>query len=996
MVKQSLLAAVVMATMVCAVVGRVEALDIQGYAQAAVDDYKSMKGSLGIDAYEAKVKRAGEMDDEYDRQHPENRTSSVKNEIQAYTEVVSDGYGKLFSALGSYEFDKARVLARDSTIEEGVGKWYTYRQPGYEHIDASAIGKIMESYVPGTQGAKDINDYDARLKQKIAESISSFTEQHDRKMNDFFKKVCKDPWTYYDDYKKKEVKATFLYPKCVERKSYFPEDYREYNLWYLGGIETILNYDFWAEEGLAIHIWVGIWSSDDQESSVSGMFKDYEMIDQSGDTMILERKKYKECKLVHNYKGRKSLAVIYQIDGADELAKKMAFYLKDYLVSGAVSAEVNPEEQAGAEEFKIEAMDTTSLAASPGKPDTCRLKVSVARRVKDENGKIVVRPAAGAEVNFEKPRLGKLSAAQAVTDANGEAMVVYQAPSEEELADNNRVTVDITVRGKEPGEHDYMPISVENVGAKISAEAEHEILPSLSKFYSQITFKFRGPDKEYKAIVSTQQKDGALVQKQDEAGGTGRLEMQVRPGSTNEVFYHWVGDQEMTSAREDVVTIEIPELKLKQELKISVGIDLQMLRVENRWKEPVIPGVYHPFKVYVNDVFHPKADAAELFKKFYFKAHLKVKQEYFEPVTIYDPEKEDWLPRLMAHIDGAVIPQGALVRDLIDAKLEKSEKGESFLIAEDLKEDKSVEAAFPGFIPYDRGNYQFAIQLVCDYDSNKSNNQILSQVIDVSQYSVHEEMLNGFLLPTAKSYVSMVPYAGSVLFGIDTGVKIQQGKYKEAIVDTALMIGSDVAGEWIDTKRMEILEKPYKEIVAKATRTPLDKLGKKELAYCLKRAKEQYAGDLGGAVIGWTIDKAKEKIEEKGPVRAAQPAGFEFLRLFLKGYGDYGLIAITKDGLKDCSFYDQKGQKLTNAPAQVFSGPAEGERVFDEKEVIVVPFKLDEEIRVQAEGTGGPGNIITITPEKVSTHEYSKTRGQYKMKVNKSGAKEESVPESGK
>jgi len=642
-------------------------------------------------------------------------------------------------------------------------------------------------------------------------------------------------------------------------------------------------------------------------------------------------------------------------------------------------------EEGGSGKFDIEAMDSTTLAASPGKPNTCRLKVIVARSVKNENGKAIVRPAVGARVTFEKPAWGGLSQKEAVTDANGEAIVVYRAPAEEELKDKDRVSVDITARGENPGEYDYVPVSVENTSGKIMTEVEHEILPSISEYYSRITFKFRGEDKEYDVIVSIKQKDGALVTKRGEKGGTNRLEMKIRPGGTNEVFYHWTGARELTSARDDIVSIEIPGLELKKELQISVGIDLQPLRVENNWQGAAFPGVYHPFKVYVNDGFHPEADAAELFRKFHFRADLKMNQEYYEPVTIYDPDKESWLSRLISHMEGAVMPRGALTNSVINAKLEKGGQGDAFLIYEDWKEEKSMEASLPGAIPYDRGSYQFGFVLSCEDDANEDNNKILSQVINVEEYSAGGEMLNEFLVPTMKSYASMVPESGLVLYAIDTGVNLKEGNYTEAVVDTALQVGSDVAGDWIDTKRMEILEKPFKKIVAKATGKPVSKLSKEELKYCLKRAKEQYAGDLGGVIANWTMEKAKDEFMAKGmrekTAQDQQPAGWEFLRLFLKGYGDYGLVILDKKGLDDYKIYDQAGNELKNAPAQIFSGPAEDQRIFDKKEVVAVPFMLGENIEIHAAGTGEPGEIITITPRGITKREYPGKKWQTKIQV---------------
>ena len=227
MAKKLLLITAAAITAVAAVAGaifysaaaRVKAADIQGYAQSAVSDYESMIRSLGVEEYKTNVEQAKEKDDEYDRQHPENKTSYTKNEMQAYAQVVSDGYGKLFQALKDYEFDKARVLAYDWTIGDGVGEWFMYRGPEYSHIDVSAIGQAVESYVPG---ANNSNDLSAKLNEKIAGFISEFTAQHDKKMNEFFKQACANPWPYHDDYKKRKTKPLLYIPRASKGRCTFP------------------------------------------------------------------------------------------------------------------------------------------------------------------------------------------------------------------------------------------------------------------------------------------------------------------------------------------------------------------------------------------------------------------------------------------------------------------------------------------------------------------------------------------------------------------------------------------------------------------------------------------------------------------------------------------------------------------------------------------------------------------------------------------------------
>ena len=761
----------------------------------------------------------------------------------------------------------------------------------------------------------------------------------------------------------------------------------------------MLNYDLSSKENYTnIGLYVCILSPD--ERTAPDLFDRYKIIDRGSNYLILESNEYEEYKLIHFYKGRRSLALMYHVEAHKEIARQMIFRLKDYVVSGSVDSTGSQDEQADPDLLDIEALGSTKLATSPNEPSTCQLKVTLNTAQKSRKGQLTYTPAKNAKVTFEKPRLGSLSATQAITDAEGQLVVTYTAPSEQQLAGKNRVDVQITARGENPGQYDYTVVNVQSMEGEIAALTEYEILPSLGKYYSRVTFKFKAPlksdSKPYKASIKTQQKNAALVKNHGEKGGQTSMEMDVWPNKTSSVFYHWIGPQRIDLAKDDVITVEIPELTLRKQVKISVGVDLQFLRAEPAWKGAALPGAYHPFKLYLRDGFHPKADTAKLFKDFHIKPKLGIKQTYFAPVTIYDPKKEGWLSRFISHIEGAVIPQGSLANGIASATVEKSPEGEFFLISDDWKEFKNVEAALPGMIPYDRGSYQFKFTLGWDDDAKSANNKISTDVISIEQFSKHGEMLNGFLLPTMKSYASMVPPAGLVLYSIDTGVNLREGDYAQAVLDTALQIGGDVAGDWIGTKRMEILERPFKNIVTKARGKTIAQLSKGELKWCLKRAKQQYAGDLGGAIASWTLQKASDEIIGEdltkkyitpriAPHRGSESTAWEFLQTFLKGYGGYGLVVLSKNGLDECKAFDANGKQLRNAPQQIFSGPDPTECIVRQKHAIVISFRLSEKIDLTISGSGKPGKLIIITPGAINIEQYPRKQWRSALQVSSKG-----------
>ena len=82
---------------------------------------------------------------------------------------------------------------------------------------------------------------------------------------------------------------------------YYPEEYKNYS-YDLSVLEVILNYKFWAEEGRGIYVHSNIWMGNEDDAAISDMLAKYKIINQGGNTLVLENEEYREYVVIHNFK----------------------------------------------------------------------------------------------------------------------------------------------------------------------------------------------------------------------------------------------------------------------------------------------------------------------------------------------------------------------------------------------------------------------------------------------------------------------------------------------------------------------------------------------------------------------------------------------------------------------------------------------------------------------------------------------------------------------
>jgi len=92
----------------------------------------------------------------------------------------------------------------------------------------------------------------------------------------------------------------------------------------------------------------------------------------------------------------------------------------------------------------------------------------------------------------------------------------------------------------------------------------------------------------------------------------------------------------------------------------------------------------------------------------------------------------------------------------------------------------------------------------------------------------------------------------------------------------------------------------------------------------------------------------------------------EILQGFLYGFGDYGLAAVSKEGLKGLSVYDEQGLRLHECPPVVFSPGGHNERLYIGENAVVIVFRLGENLVLDVSGAGFPVQAFKVLPNGIN------------------------------
>ncbi|MCJ7772941.1 MAG: Ig-like domain-containing protein, partial [Desulfobacterales bacterium] len=725
--------------------------------QSAKKEYEDLKISL-VKKYEDGYKKAPEQDHEYRRLHGKD---TIRNQVKNWEWTATDGYNKIVSFIGSEDFDKAAIINDDYHFNQALSMPVRYKDTWPDEI-----GPAWNA-AQSCCATDDINECRCLILKKAFPFFRDFSNKIERQVEGFFRSLDQSKLTYYDDYRKKTQRFSYTWPKNIQRRINFfeGENYdQEFQSWKVSGCgfgqPSLLTLDIRSNEGRSQGIYVNLYFNEVNNSRVwfEGVMENAEILESGGNYLIVKHGDSNYC-LIHFFKGRKSQGVVYTMETdktVDAMVRYMIFALKDYVLSGGGSPAPGPEEAPSADRvMDVEPITSTNLNTSPNKGNTCTFEVTV-------TGKEGA-PVSGAEVVFEKPKLGTLSLLKVKTGASGKAQIIYTAPTDEEVAATGKQQVDVYVNAKDTasGAKGSELLHVRSTTSDMTASTKHKILPAHSDYYNEIVFKFNAADKldgsPYKARITAKGQYAALVRELYQPGGAGSLDMDVVNNRDCTLYYHWSGPPTMKQALDETVTIEIPELKLKHEVAFSVGIDLQIVSVQRAYGGDLFPIMWEPFHVTVIDGFHPNEDLVKLLKEFSIKTDLKIEQVNFTAAPV-NPSETGFLSALITRIEGisGSSLQEAVIWDAGQWEVSKTRDMKYVLMQKGTYEDGKPWMEYPAIVFWERGAYQFKASMnPGPFDSDPRNNSVLTELYEVREFrGFSDEVIHTVFMPSAEFLAS--------------------------------------------------------------------------------------------------------------------------------------------------------------------------------------------------------------------------------------------------
>src|SRR4030042_4241828 len=135
--------------------------------QGAAAEYASMRESL-VKRYEDACKRGEALHRRYSQ---ENKKDTIRNQVQAWQEIVTGGYTALFGFLGSEDFDKAHIINSDYYFDKALGM-----PMGYKNTWPAEIGPAWDA-VQRCCNTADINECKYQILEKALPYYRDFANK---------------------------------------------------------------------------------------------------------------------------------------------------------------------------------------------------------------------------------------------------------------------------------------------------------------------------------------------------------------------------------------------------------------------------------------------------------------------------------------------------------------------------------------------------------------------------------------------------------------------------------------------------------------------------------------------------------------------------------------------------------------------------------------------------------------------------------------------------
>jgi len=599
------------------------------------------------------------------------------------------------------------------------------------------------------------------------------------------------------------------------------------------------------------------------------------------------------------------------------------------------------------------------------------------------------QPVAGAELAVERPRLGRLYSPMATgvdentlyvaTDPAGKVFIAYEAPGVEETEPNFDGLITFGIRDDASGSREKVQLWIVRPSF-LEASAQHDLIPGDDSFPNVIHFRFfegglpRDSDK-YEVVVRTTSGFGLLSDK-----GTNwtsaPLKVSGEPGAWQSLLYRWGGSLPEITPVEETVVVEVPGLNLYETVNFRVGAMPVVSEIEAEREQSEFPGTYVPLKVTISDKLNPETDLEGFLESFGLSPVVEIEPVNYTPFPLAE-EDEALLEKLLETLPGVTLQEEPATFQPERWLLAK-EGGSGWVLAGEHPYWSSGKQQtgfnLPGFIPPLWGDYTFRIKLAFEGKDGRSAisfGRTETRVLSFRPEDEKEMAKTRGVMPLVVLYSSMFPGENARLVVLKAKRLLSEGKHG----DSAVILGDAFSRSLAANDRFSYEGKTgrLREMAAAAEGVAVKDLPEEKFLRMAENAKLYFLCQLGGAYmdslagLASFVDYGEENLGRRfEKEKRLQDLLQEILQGFLYGFGDYGLAAVSKEGLKGLSVYDEQGLRLYECPPVVFSPGGHNERLYIGENAVVIVFRLGENLVLDVSGAGFPVQAFKVLPNGIN------------------------------
>lgn len=595
------------------------------------------------------------------------------------------------------------------------------------------------------------------------------------------------------------------------------------------------------------------------------------------------------------------------------------------------------------------------------------------------------QPVPGAELAVERPRLGRLYSPMATgvdentlyiaTDPAGKAFIAYEAPRVEEIESNFDELITFGIRDNASGSHEKVQLWIVRPSF-LEASAQHDLIPGEDSFPNVIHFRFFGgrlpsDSDKYEVVVRSTSGFGLLSDKGTNWTGS-PLKISGEPGAWQSLLYRWGGPLPEIAPVEETVVVEVPGLNLYETVNFRVGAMPVVSEIEAEKEQSEFPGTYVPLKVTITDKLNPETDLEGFLESFGLSPVVEIEPVDYTPFPLAE-EDEGLLEKLLETLPGVTLQEEPATFQPESWLLAK-EEGPVWVLAGEYPYRSSGKrragSNLPGFIPPLWGDYTFRIRLAFEGKDGRSAlpfGRTETRVLSFRPEDEKEMAKTRGVMPLVMLYSSMFPGENARFVILKAKRLVSEGKH----ADLAVILGDAFSRSLAVNERLSYEGETgrLREMAAAAEGVAIKDLPEEKFLRMVENAKLYFLCQLGGAYMDSLAGLASTGDDGEEHLRARfekEKRLQEILQGFLYGFGDYGLAAVSKEGLKRLSVYDEQGFRLSECPPVVFSPGGHNERLYAGENAVVIVFRLGENLVLDVSGTGPPIQAIKVLPNGIN------------------------------